>query len=377
MGLFKKLFQFTLGKGLDKKTGYLKGSSANPYLEIIMDSDDQDVIADELFQVGLAYKYGQFEFPQSDEKAIHYIRKAAEKDHAVAQLFTALSYMKFPDDNNQDVLYWLNKAAEQGEHQAMYNAGISYHRGDYGVVDIEKSYDLIRRSAERDYAPACKRLALFYLDGHDGIDKNLPLAKFWAIRAYTLGENCSDLLNQVITPDDMDNNHYNIVKINREAALEGDRHAFSVIGSYCFDKDLNLSISLLEKAAEKGDAQATYNMGVYYSQEKDDQVTANQYFEAAAKMGLDRSQATLAESYFQGQGVDKNLEQSWFWNQKAINMAYTPARFLLSLMCLDKSFREILPGSEYRGLYYLNLAVNDNFAPALELAKLLEQQGNI
>lgn len=48
---------------------------------------------------------------------------------------------EFNDDHNPDVMSWLIKAAEQGERQAMYNLGISYHRGDIDEkVDIERSH---------------------------------------------------------------------------------------------------------------------------------------------------------------------------------------------------------------------------------------------
>ena len=78
----------------------------------------------------MAYLDGDYDLPQDITKASQYIRKAAEQGHSVAQLFAAMSYMKYENDTNQDVLYWLKKAAEQGEKQAMYNVGISYHRGD-------------------------------------------------------------------------------------------------------------------------------------------------------------------------------------------------------------------------------------------------------
>ena len=122
---------------------------------MVIDAPESDVIADELFRVGMAYYEGAYMLPKDMDKALSYFKKAAERGHAVAQTFMVMGSMKHNDDHSDDVMYWLNKAAEQGERQALYNLGISYHRGDInGEINIAKSNELFRQSAEAGYSAA-------------------------------------------------------------------------------------------------------------------------------------------------------------------------------------------------------------------------------
>lgn len=369
MGIFKKLFHSAFSKAVGVKV-----FTSNPYLGLIIEQDESDVIADELFQVGMAYLHGDYDLPQDNTKASQYIRKAAEQGHSVAQLFAAMSYMKYENDSNQDVLYWLQKAAEQGEKQAMYNVGISCHRGDFnGVIDLPKSNKLIRLSAEKDYGSACERLAKIYWNG-DGVEKNLEIAKFWALRAYGLGEQCGEFLNSLITTDDVIENRYNHIKIFNDAANAGDRHALFLSGVEIHDSDIDKAAEIWKAAGDKGDANAIFSLGIYYRKEKENHSEANRLFEVAANMGSEEAQNALAESYYYGLGVERDVAKAWEWNQKALNLAYTPARFLLAIMCLENSLNEIVPDRVLRGPHYLEMAIGDNYAPAIELSKQLSQQ---
>ena len=141
-----------------------KAWTNNPYLGLVLDADEEDVIADELFRASLAYQDGLYSLPQDEKKAMDYCLKAANKGHAVAQLFMAQWLMKFHDDHNDNVMGWLMKAADQGERQSLYNLGISYHRGDIGgKTDIGKSHICFRASAEKLYGAACARMAVIFL----------------------------------------------------------------------------------------------------------------------------------------------------------------------------------------------------------------------
>lgn len=159
MGLFyKHIIHPLLSAGIGKKD-----LTNNPYLGFVIEDED-NAIADELFMVGLAYHNGWFMLPQDDKKAVAYIHKAAEQGHATAQITMMRVEMQFPDDTNNEAMFWLRKAASQGEPQAMYNLGISYHRGDIdGRPNIEKSNELFRKAAEADYHAAFQRMAVIYI----------------------------------------------------------------------------------------------------------------------------------------------------------------------------------------------------------------------
>ena len=200
MGFFyKHLIQPLLSKSLGKKS-----FTNNPYLGMCIEADESNLIADEQFRIGIAYQNGAYMLPQDNKKALEYYRKAAERGHAVEQLFMVMGTMRYNDDHNDEVMYWLQKAASQGERQAMYNLAISYHRGDIGgKPDIARSTELLRRSAEKGYGAACSRYAILFLNGEDGVDKNYAVAKFWALEAYGFGdEQDGEVLKHIMSEED-------------------------------------------------------------------------------------------------------------------------------------------------------------------------------
>ena len=124
MGFF---YKHLLHPMISRVTGH-KAFTNNPYLGFVIDASD-NAIADELFSISLAYQQGHYSLPKDNKKAMEYCLKAANRGHAVAQNFAIQWCMKRNDDTSESVMYWLKKAAEQGEKQASFNLGISYHRG--------------------------------------------------------------------------------------------------------------------------------------------------------------------------------------------------------------------------------------------------------
>lgn len=357
--LLNKLFASSVGK---------KAFCSNPYLGLVIDAEDCDVIADEQFRVGMAFQHGQFMLPQDNKKALEYYRKAAERGHAVAQLFMVMGMMQYHDDHNEEVMKWLHKAAEQGEKQALYNLAISYHRGYIGgVANIERSTSLFHAAAEKGYGAACARYALLFLNGEDGIKKNVPIAKFWALEAYGFGdEKDGQLLKQVINEDDLVDGQINTTKIYNEAAEAGEAHALFKIGNAYIDKDMNKAVEYWQKASDMGNNYAKCNLARFFRQEKKDYQKANALFEETALNGIEEAQQALAESYYYGLGVEKDIAKAWEWNEKALNLGYTPARYLLAVMCLQNSLADILPDKVMRGMSYMEQAAMDNYQPALD-----------
>lgn len=360
--ILNKLFAVSVGK---------KAFCSNPYLGLVIDAEDEDIIADEQFRIGMAYQHGQYMLPQDYKKAIEYYRKAAERGHAVAQLFMVMGMMKYQDDHNEEVMNWLQKAAEQGERQAMYNLAISYHRGDIeGVPNIERSTSLFHAAAEKGYGAACARYALLFLNGEDGIKKNVPIAKFWALEAYGFGdEQDGEVLKHIISEEDLVDGQIDTTKIYNDAAEAGEAHALYKIGNAYIGQNINKAVEYWQKASDLGSNYAKCNLARYFRQEKKDYQKANELFEEAALKGIEEAQQALAESYYYGFGVDKDVAKAWEWNEKALNLGYTPARYLLAVMCLQNSMADILPDKVMRGMSYMEQAANDKYQLALDFYK--------
>ena len=374
MGFFyKHLIQPLLSKSLGKKS-----FTNNPYLGMCIEADESNLIADEQFRIGIAYQNGAYMLPQDNKKALEYYRKAAERGHAVAQLFMVMGTMRYNDDHNDDhndeVMYWLQKAASQGERQAMYNLAISYHRGDIGgKPDIARSTELLRRSAEKGYGAACSRYAILFLNGEDGVDKNYAVAKFWALEAYGFGdEQDGEVLKHIMSEEDFVDGKINVTKISNEAAEAEEPHALYKIGNAYIEQDINKAVEFWQKASDMGSNYAKCNLARYYREEKKDFATSNRLFEEVANYGIEKAWQSLAESFYYGYGVERDVAKAFEWNEKALNQAYTPARYLLAVMCLENSLDAILPDKVQRGMSYMEQAAKDNYPLAIEFFENLK-----
>lgn len=362
MGFFyKHLIHPLLSKYAGKYAGK-KVFTNNPYLGFIIEASDSDVIADEQFHVGLAYYLGAYMLPKDIDKALSYFKKAAERGHAVAQMYMSMGCMKFDDDHSEEVMYWLQKAAEQGERRALYNLGISYHRGDIGgVPDISKSNELFRQSAENDYIPAFYRMAYIYLYGK-GVEKNLAIAKYWAYLDFLYHQEKAyeeSILYLLIKPDDIDeNNTIKRMKILEDAVVAGERdamHRWAIELNETGEEEK--AIELWEKAARLKHPLGMCNLARYYlTDEVKDYEQARALFEEASKSGCEHAFYGLALIYLFGYGVEKDVEKAWAYLEKALNKGNTEARELYFVMCWNNDLQTILPGNILRGMNFWELA---------------------
>ncbi len=368
MGFFyKHLIHPFLSKGVGKKS-----FSNNPYIGMIIDADENDVIADELFRLSLAYHEGAYMLPQDNKKAMYYCLKAAERGHAVAQLNAAQWLMRYHDDHSDDVLYWLQKAAEQGEPQSMYNLGISYHRGDIdGTTNIEASNNLFRGSAERGYSTAYSRMALIYFNG-EGVDKNLAIAKYWAWLDFAnMSEEEKDqaFLYHLLEDDDIiDGNKLNFRKIIEDAAKSGERDAINnwASGLHNSDEKEN-AFELFKKSADLGLPTGQCNLArQYWTEARKEYDKAFELFKKAAEQNYEGGFYGMAVMNYQGLGREKDVQTAWECLEKSLNMANDEARFLFAVMHFNNDLQEILPDKVLRGASYLELAALNGFQPAID-----------
>ena len=149
----------------------------------------------------------------------------------------------------------LRQAAEEINPLAFYEIGARYTEGRGTPVDLAKAATWYQRAADLGHAPSQYRLANFYEKG-SGVARNLDTAKKW----YQL-------------------------------------------------------------AAEQGNASAMHNLAVLYATAgaAPDFDSAARWFEKAAELGVRDSQVNLAILYARGDGVTRDLEQSYKWFAIAAN----------------------------------------------------------
>lgn len=355
MGVFKKIGKLLL-QGMLESTGT---KCLNPYMGFILTAEDDDLIADEMFRASLAYKYGDYGLSQDSKKAITYCRKAAERGHAVAQLNMVMWTMNKPDDCSEEVMHWLLLAAEQGERQALYNLGISFHRGDIGNPDIHKSLNLIRKSAEHHYSPALARLALIYANGDGDIPADMRLARYFALKGILENDDdAHNIMMQLATEEERKEGHIDSESIIDSAINAGE--PLAVIDKYLRlsheDKgNINQAISELEKYSDRDCRLIDEILGILYLESKDYE-RALKHFTLAAEDGLDWSQFYLADMYYSGKGVEKDVSLALKWVEKSLNFGNNYARALFSRMIMSNDLQDFLPDKIMRGPSYMELS---------------------
>lgn len=370
MGFF---YKHLLHPMISRVTGH-KAFTNNPYLGFVIDAGD-NAIADELFSISLAYQQGHYSLPKDNKKAMEYCLKAANRGHAIAQNFAIQWSMKKDDDTSTSVMYWLQKAAEQGEKQALFNLGISYHRGDInGTVNIEKSNELFRQSAEFGYLPAYTRMAQLYYNG-EGVEKNNIIAKYWAMLEYTNmseQESPNSILNVLLEEADAtEDKKLNIKKIIEDAAKAGERDALNNWASGLRRTGRKeKSIKIWKQATEMGHPLAMCNLArQLWTDEVKDYEQAKQLFEKSASLGFEGAYYCLAVMYYQGLGVEKDIKKVWSYLERSLNFGNNDARYLFATMCLNNELQGVIPEIYGRGFHYMELAAQQGYEPAIEFFK--------
>lgn len=333
----------------------------NPYIGFLLKVDEDDLIADELYRLSIAFQHGEYGLHVDENRAKYYCKLAAQKGHEVAQLFYAMRLMRQPDDASTDVLYWLQKAADQGERQSLYNLGISVHRGDISGKDpVKDSLPLFRKSAELGYAPAYSRMAWIYHDG-EGVEANDTIAKYWAWLDYANSspeERKKSIFNILVQPSDLTSESIiNHKKIIQEAAEAGEADALNNWGTGLYSTDPEKGMELQRRAIYLGHQIAACNMGKHlWTEEVKDYSAALSLFQSSAEWGCAEAQYSLAVMYGEGLGVTKNIHLAWEWLEKSLNKGCNDARRYFAHLIMTNQLNDIIPDKVMRGSSYQELS---------------------
>lgn len=91
----------------------------------------------------------------------------------------------------------------------------------------------------------------------------------------------------------------------------------------------------VRQAAEQGDAEAQFKLGVWYDNGEGvlrDDAQAAVWYRKAAEQGLTQAQFNLGMMYAQGEGVAQDNTQALAWFHKAAEQGYADAQFSLGVM---------------------------------------------
>ena len=153
------------------------------------------------------------------------------------------------------------------------------------------------------------------------------------------------------------------------AAQKGDAEAQYMLGIRYYNgigvaKDQAQAVSWWRKAAAQGDTNAQFNLGFCYTYGEGvakDHVEAAKWYRKAADQGHTKAQDKLGYCYAAGEGVEKNEAQALKWFRKASHgyAVHTSAEAL-------KFFRKAAEGGNAEAQYEMGLACDDNLDSAFD-----------
>lgn len=295
--------------------------------------------------LGALYEAGQG-VNQDFQEAMGWYTKAANKRYARGQFYLGRMFEQGhgTEKDIKQALYWYKQAAALGHNQALIqfdklekqysqlddiiDEPVSVQEEEpeekeKPVVSSDETVDSKPEpapvqaedpltAAEQGDANYQNSLALLYLKGGDGYEKNDEKAAHWFHKAAENGSVDAQ-------------NNLGIMYLTGQGV----------------EKDLKEAAVWLQKAAESGNAAAQSNLGLmyYYDEgvEKDFQQAAY-WLLKSAKQGDVTAQNNLAVMYSEGLGVNKNQDRAIYWLQKAADQGDAMARKNLAMIVLDQPY---------------------------------------
>ena len=129
---------------------------------------------------------GKYLFYDLDQKELGmmWMKKAAQRGHAQAQIFMGCEYDSGirMTQNLEEAAKWWRQAAAQGHAQAQHNLAVAYDKGEGVTQNKEEAVKWFRQAAAQGDAQAQCNLALAYFKG-EGVTQNLKEAVYWLDKA--------------------------------------------------------------------------------------------------------------------------------------------------------------------------------------------------
>ncbi len=311
-----------LSTGTLAQTDYQKAAEYFTKAALQNDKDAQ-------FLLALCYENG-IGVKQSSQEALTWYNKAIQNG-LDAPLLNALSQKTISSKKHatKSDFVTLKLAAEQGDFDAQYQVALHYVNAQETTQDDAQALYWLQKAAEQQNTQAMTYLAWMAMLGL-GIPQNTAQAVHYFVNAHQ-PEELKD------TPISFAPSQTQVDAKARAIALY--EQGIDLLERHEDSASIKLAINLLEQAAKSNNAQAQaklahcYQTGEWVIQNKE---KAAKYYEKAARNGNSEAQYKLGWIYFNGDGVSKNVAQSYYWFNLA--SAYGGARaksaknFVLSQM---------------------------------------------
>lgn len=238
---------------------------------VVSDRDEAMSLALKAAQQGAAEAQNNlgylYKFLGNRQEAIFWMRKAAKQGDAIHQYQLAIAYYETTPKpgNEKKSLFWMRKAANQGLGRAEYVLGTHYMYGQGTAIDTERALLWYRRAAAQGEYHAAEAIGRFYTSDKSG-HKDADAALEWNCKAGHLGSS-SALQSLLYYPG------------GRSCVLE---------------------------IANNGNDEAQRELGLIYERENQPEIAIS-WFRKSAAQGNEYALDSLVKIYAKGIGIPRDV----------------------------------------------------------------------
>ena len=178
------------------------------------------------------------------------------------------------------------RRAKEGDPSALSKLGIRFLNGDGVIKDPVRGYKLVLNAAIMDDETGLYEVAKCYCLGI-GVDMDKKKAAYWFLKLAEMGS--------------IDGARWMGELYQRGEGVE---------------KNIDRAIQWYKIAIEAGSVFALNSLGVLYSDIGDNE-NAFKYFTLSAQKNVSDGQCNLGKRYMNGEGVERNYKEAWYWLNQA------------------------------------------------------------
>lgn len=219
-------------------------------------------------------------------------------------------------------------AYRKGGVKAALMLGCCYAEGIEVNLDMDRALELWEQAAEAGNADAAMKLGECYMYGFGVLRFDLEKSFKWYEIAYELGatEAAYSLGLFYRSGSVVEKDEEKALKYWREAADYGMKEAQAALGLEYFEgkntkRNMLDAVKYLKMAADQGEPKAAFYAGLCcemgYGMPIEDYVSAAYYYMVAADAEVPEAQVHLANMYFNGLGVEENVDRGNYWLKQA------------------------------------------------------------
>ncbi len=244
-----------------------------------------------------------------DTASLHWLRKLADGGDTEAMVEMGSLYIN--ETNFDEGLKWLHKAADLGITSALTTLGSIYELGNVGMAkDINEAVWWYMKAATNGDISSELHLAQLYRDNVEV--KNLQESFKWFLKVAQQFDSSTNRLDKIFT----------------QVAVVPVAKAYNK--GLGVDQDKTEAIKWYKKAADAGETEAEWRLGVKYNVgdgvDIDMQKALQWYLKAAntpkefgiiVRPGVAEAQRNIGYLYRDGEGVAKDAQEAFGWFMKA------------------------------------------------------------